>query len=162
MADPKPQGLGALASVLQRDLNSIEDLPSYVQPPPGVYKLLIKDCASKLDAKERQVINVNYMLLENVSLADAQGDAEELKGIKMGKDLIGETFYFNDPEKLEQTLSYMKKQFGGLGGALGETNLLKILEKMPNLTATATIGRRVDENDKTKYYASVRNLVPAV
>lgn len=162
MADPKPQGLGALASVLQRDLNSIEDLPSYIQPPPGVYKLLVKDCQSKLDAKDRQVINVNYLVLENVTLADSQGDAEELKSVKMGKDLIGETFYFNDPEKLEQTLSYMKKQFGGLGTVLGTTNLLQILEKMPNLTVTATIGRRVDENDKTRLYASVRNLVPAV
>lgn len=162
MAEAKQEGFGALASVLTRDLNTIEDLPNFVQPPAGVYKLLIKEAKPRVDNKDRQTIAVTYLVIENVSLNDSEGDAEELKNIKMGKDLIGETFYFNDPEKTEETLKYMKKQFGPLGATLGTTNLLEIVEKMANMTVKGTVTRRLDDNDKTRYFASVRNLVAAV
>lgn len=48
MSDSK---FGALAAVVARDINDIADLPEFVAPPPGIWKMLIKKCAPKQDRK---------------------------------------------------------------------------------------------------------------
>lgn len=154
---------GALGSVLSRDLATIEDLPSYIAPPPGVYKLLVKSCGPK-EINNKSAVQIEYMLLECIALNEPENTQhkEELVKVKFSKDLVGETFWFNQPDKLETTLSFMKKQFASLGETLGKTDLLSILDAIPNMTVKATISQRVDENDKTKVYPQIRNLVAAL
>jgi len=154
---------GALGSVLARDLASIEDLPSYIAPPPGVYKLLVKNCGPK-EINNKSAVVVEYVVLECVALHEPENteDIGDLAKVKFGKDMVGETFWFNQPDKLETTLSFMKKQFAGLGETLGKTDLLSILDAIPNMTVKATLSQRVDENDKTKIYPQIRNLIAAV
>ncbi|SRR6266404_2846934 len=142
---------GALGVVLAKNLNEIEDLPDYVAPPPGVYKLLILDCGQKT-LNEKTAIVVNYVVLENKSLNDAEGDKEEASKLKYGKDRISEAFYFNDADRIETVLGVLKKKYGPLGPTLGTTNLLEILDNMPNMTVEAVLGRRADDNDSTKFY----------
>lgn len=153
---------GALGTVLAKDLSQIEDLPNYIAPPPGVYKMLIQECKQDI-INEKTVIKVDYLFLEVTALNDAKADEEELTGMKVqwGKDKMSENFYFDKPEKLETTLGVLKKKYGGLGTALNTTNLMEILEKMPNMTVSAQIGRRADENDKTKFYPYTRTIVAA-
>lgn len=161
MAEKQQQGFGALGTVLAKDLSAIEDLPNYVAPPPGVYKLLIEACKPKV-INEKQVIAVDYVFIENISLNDPEADKQELEELKVqwGKDKMSELFYFDDAEKIETTLGVLKKKYGGFGNVLGTTNLMEILEKMPNMTVSGTIGRRVDEKDKSKFHPYTRTLVP--
>lgn len=157
-------GFGALAEVLARDINDIEDLPSYVAPPPGVYKLQI-DKVEQKTIKEKTVITVEYLIVGNVSLADptAEDHIARLGAIK-GGDKMSEAFYFDKADKIETTLSVLKAKFGGLAQMLGTTNLLQIMQKMQEVKplVQAQITNRVDDNDKTKFYASTKNMVPAV
>jgi hypothetical protein len=153
---------GALGSVLAKDISQIEDLPNYVAPPAGVYKLMIEECKQDV-LNEKTVLKVGYVFLELKELnakADDDDKAEVAK-IQWGKDKMSELFYFDKPEKIETTLGVLKKKFGGLGTALGTTNLMEILEKMPNMTIEAQVGRRGDDNDSTKFYAYTRTIVAA-
>lgn len=163
MAKEQQQGFGALASVLAKNLNEIEDLPNFIAPPPGVYKLMIKSCGQKV-ISEKTVIAVEYIFLELKTLNDNadEADKEEVKRIQWNKDQMSEAFYFNDPDRIETTLGVLKKKFGPFGPQLGTTNLLEILEKLPNLTIDAQLGRRKDENDSTKFYPYTRTMVLAV
>jgi hypothetical protein len=154
--------LGALASVLARDLNDIEDLPNYVAPPPGTYKLVIQEVGQK-EIKDKATIAVTYLIGECVALADpsAEDHKGRLAAIKPG-DLMSEAFYFDKADKIETTLSVLKAKFGGLGEALGTTNLLEIMQKMKGMQVQCQITNRVDDNDKNKWYPSTKNMVPAV
>jgi hypothetical protein len=163
MAKEQQQGFGALSAVLAKNLNEIEDLPNYIAPPPGVYKMMIDACGQKT-INEKTVIAVDYVFLELKSLNDNadEADKEEVKKIQWGKDRMSELFYFNDPERIETTLGVLKKKFGPMGPQLGTTNLLEILEKLPNLTIDSQVGRRKDDNDSTKFHPYTRTLVLAV
>lgn len=154
-------GLTALQDVLAKNLNEITDLPDYVNPPAGVYKLLVQDVSQK-EIAEKTALVVTYLVLEMKELNNAEADGEEVAAIKFGKDLMSEAFFFDDPEKLETTLGALKKKYGGLGATLGTTNLYEILEKMKGLTLEAQVTRRMDKNDKTRFYAGVKTCVAAV
>jgi hypothetical protein len=164
MEQPQTGGFGALASVLSRDLAEIEDLPSYVAPPPGVWKLQIKDVEQK-EIKNKTTITVSYNVLACVALGDptAEDHLARVAAIKDG-DIMSEAFYFDKPDKIETTLSVMKDKFGGLSTVCGTTNLMGILEKMKELKpiVQCQITNRVDDSDKTRFYASTKNMVPAV
>jgi hypothetical protein len=161
MAAPEQSKFGALGTVLAKDLSTIEDLPDYIAPPPGVYKLLILSCGQKT-INEKTAIVVDYLVVECKALSDAEADKAEAATIKYGKDHMSEAFYFDKAERIDTVLGVLKKKYGGLGVALGTTNLLEILDKMANLSIEAQCGRRVDDNDKTKFYGYTRNIVAAV
>lgn len=151
--------LGALGAALARDISQIEDLPEYVVPPPGVYKLKIENVQQK-DINDKTCMVVEYIVLGNISLGDP-ADAEELAAIKPGSK-FGETFWFDKADKIELTLSVLKAKYGGLGQSLGTTNLLEIVTKMEGMQVQAQVKNRVDKDDKTKFYASTKNMIPVV
>ena len=146
-----------LGDLLARDLSTVEDLPVFVAPPPGVYKLMIEECKEK-DLNEKRVLAVDYVVLEVIEIHD-QGDAEEAAKIRMGKDKMSETFYFDKPDRIETTLSVLKQKFGLLGATLGTTNLLEILDKMKGMTVRANLSRRKDKDDVTKFYPQTKTIV---
>jgi len=147
-------GFGALAQVLERSLDEIADLPVYAAPPPGVYKLIIGTPEQK-DINGKTAIQVEYTVAETIQLND-EGDLE--RAAKAG-DKFSEAFWFNDAEKIEQTLSVLKAKFGGLGVPFGTNNLREIMEKMGGSLVQCVITNRADKNDKSKVYASVRDVV---
>lgn len=155
--------LGALAGVLTRDLGEIEDLPTYVAPPPGQYKLIIEACEPK-EINDKTTVVTEYVIVECIALADPQDESDnnKLKEIKFGKDKMSEAFFFDKADKVETTLSVLKAKYGGLGQALGTTNLLEIMQKMVGMQVSAQVTNRVDKDDKSKIYAGTKNMVPAV
>lgn len=149
---------GILSQMLSMSLDDIPDLPTYKAPPPGVYKLIIKKIAEK-DIGGKTALEVQYTVSDIIELADAN-TPEEDKVAPGGE--FSEAFWFNDPEKIEMTLSVLKAKFGGLSEVLGTDNLLEILDKAEGMQVKAIITNRTDKNDKTKVYASTRDMAPAV
>src|SRR5256885_5722156 len=118
--------LGALAGVVAKNLDEIPDLPDYLPPHPGVYKLLI----SKVEQREinkKTALVVEYTVSDILELNEAEdpNDPNVVPG-----NMFSEAFWFNDAEKVENTLSVLKKKFSGLAEACGTKNLLDILNKM--------------------------------
>lgn len=153
---------GALAAVVARDITEIADLPDFVAPPPGVWKLLIESCKPK-QINDKTALVIDYIVLQCISLNDPT-DAETEQMPKLGGEVpckMGEAFWFNDADRVEQTLSVLKAKFGFLSEHLGTTNLLEILERIEGLTVQCKITNRMDKNDKSKIYASTRDIALA-
>lgn len=151
---------GALSAVMARNLDSVEDLPDYVTPPEGTYKLLVQKVGPE-EINDKTALKVEYCIIETIALADPEGDKEH---VCTPGNLFSEAFWFNDPEKVEKTLSVLKAKFGGLAEACGTTNLLGIMNKMEGMQVQAIITNRVvkdKETKKSKIYASTRDLIPA-
>lgn len=149
---------GVLAAVLMQNLDDIPDLPVYKAPPPGVYKLVIKAVQEKA-INEKTALEIQYTVADIIQLTDANTPEDEK--VAPGGE-FSEAFWFNDAEKITKTLSVLKAKFGGLAEAVGTTNLLEILEKMEGMQVQCIITNRVDKNDKTKIYASTRDVIAAV
>lgn len=155
-----PVDLGALGPLLARDISEIADLPSFKTPPPGVYKFIIESVGQKAVGKENKpTINVVYVITDIVEQSET--DIPEHEQVKPG-DKFGDTFWFDDPLKLDDTLSYMKARFGGLAEAVGSTDLFTIVNGMQGMQVKAIIGNRMDKTDKTKVYPTIRDMVPSV
>lgn len=155
--------LGALAGVVARDLDDIPDLPEYAAPHPGVYKLLIAKVEQR-EINKKTALVVEYSVVDVLELNE-QPDPNDPNVVP--GNMFSEAFWFNDPDKIENTLSVLKKKFSGLAEACGTKNLLEILNKMEGMQIKALITNRMDsekkdEHGKPRVYASTRDVVPAV
>jgi len=156
MAEPTQSKFGALAQLVGRNLDDIPDLPVFKTPPPGVYTFVIESCKQK-DINEKAAIVTEYVIVDTIELNEPD-EYEEEERVKAG-DKFSEAFWFDDPERVEQTTSVLKAKYGGFGAHLGTTNLLEILEKMEGLQVKGIIQNRVDRKDKTKIYPQTRDMV---
>jgi len=155
--------LGALAGVVARDLDDIPDLPEFLAPHPGVYKLLIS-LVEQREINKKTALVVEYDVVDIIQLNEAEdpNDPNVVPGNK-----FSEAFWFNDPEKVENTTSILKKKYGGLSDACGSKNLLDIMTKMEGMTVKAIISNRADEkkvdiHGKPRVYATTHDIVPMV
>jgi hypothetical protein len=156
--------LGALASVVARDLDDIPDLPDYKCPHPGVYKLLIKTVGQK-EINKKTALVVEYVVVDVLELNEVADpdDPNVVPG-----NMFSEAFWFDDAERIETTLGALKKKYSGLAEACGTKNLLEIMNKMEGMQVKSIVGARVDKDGKkddqgrVKVYASTSGMVPAV
>lgn len=156
-----PVDLGALAPLLARDLSTIEDPPEWKTPPDGVYKWVIEKIElneRKVKDKDVPVIGLTYVLTDIIE--QTEKDVPEHEQVKAG-DKFGESFFFGDPDKMEDTISWMKARFQGLAAVVGSTDLLTIVQSSEGLQVKGIIGHRMDKTDKTKRYITIRDVVPA-
>lgn len=156
--------LGALASVVARDLDAIPDLPDYKAPHPGVYKLLIAKVEQR-DINKKTALVVEYSVVDIIQLNEVEdpNDPNVVPG-----NMFSEAFWFNDADRIENTLSVLKKKYSGLAETCGTKNLLDIMNKMEGMQVKCVITNRADpegkkdEHGHTRIYASTRDMVPAV
>lgn len=156
--------LGALASVVARDLDDIPDLPDYKAPHPGVYKLKVEKVEQR-EINKKTALVIEYSVVDIVQLNETEdpNDPNVIPG-----NMFSEAFWFDDADRIETTLGAMKKKYAGLSEALGTKNLLDILEKMEGMLVKCIVTNRVDKEGKTdehgkvRIYASTMEMVPAV
>lgn len=151
---------GALSAVMSRNIADIEDLPEYVTPPEGNYKLLVQKVGPE-EINEKTALKVEYVIIDTIALADPEGDKEHV--VTPGS-IFSEAFWFSDPEKVEKTLSVLKAKFGGLSEAVGSTNLLEIMNKMEGMQVQCIITNRVvkdKDTKKSRVFASTRDMIAA-
>ena len=149
--------LSLLQGILAKPLTEVADLPEFVTPPPGTYRLLVSKVASKVIG-DKPAVSVEYTVLQTIELAD-----KDDKPLEPGA-MTGEAFFFGDESKIETALSVMKSRFGALAEPLGlaaDCSVLELLDKLEGVEIQCTIGNRADKNDKTKLYSSFRDLMVA-
>lgn len=156
--------LGALATVVARDLDDIPDLPDYKAPHPGVYKLKVAKVEQR-EINKKTALVIEYSVVDVIQLNEAE-DANDPNVVP--GNMFSEAFWFDDVDRIETTLGAMKKKYSGLSEALGTKNLLDILDKMEGMLVKCIVMNRVDKDGKTdehgkvRIYASTMEMVPAV
>jgi len=148
--------MGLLDTLLEEDLTTIADLPTYEVPPNGFYKLLIKGVEEKMvtlkDGKgDAPTININYVVKEAVEVSDPSESDKVKPDMEFGEGYM----FFNNPE---MTKSALKTTFADVAVRFGCKTLKDILEKLPGLEIYALVKQRKDKNDPDKVYAQIRNV----
>ena len=146
-------------SILDRELDDIEDLPGFVVPANGEYILNVKTEFKEVNKKS--AVEIGYEMVECVK-KDNDADADSKPG-----DKFSQLFFLSgdgkDPEKdaemLKLSLGKMKELVSQVAEQTGNGNLGSLLrDTLSNAVVTATVKRRQDKEDKEKFYATVKNL----
>lgn len=145
--------LDVIDSLLDSDLAGIEDLPDYVTPPEGFYKLKVKVDLAK-EFKGKRAIGLTFNVIETIALNNA---AEE--PVKEGS--LFSQMYFPDTSVEKQHMwRWLKKAIKYYSTAVGATSLKQALVAMDEQIVTAKVTLRPNE-EKTQWYPQVDNINPA-
>ncbi len=147
-------------SILDKNLEDIEDLPGFEVPPQGTYQFLVNAEAKYLPPKEgdkgdRPVVVLDYEVTGIVQLADPIAIPPVIG------DKFGELFMLGN----EYGEANMKKALAPYAAHFGTTNITTLIrEKLNNVVVVGTVKYRFNkEKDPRKEnpYASVVNVVVA-
>lgn len=140
-------------SLIDMDLNEIEDLPGFVVPSNGEYVLKMTTAMKQVNKKA--AVETAFEVVECIKKDDdADPDA------KVG-DKFSMLFFLqaDDPDKLKISLGKLKELLAGVAESTGQSNVgVLVRDVLANAIVQATVKRRVDKEDKDKVYATVKNL----
>lgn len=140
-------------SLLDRDLDDIEDLPGFAVPPNGEYLLKMKTEIKEVNSK--QAVEASFEIMECIKKDnDADTDA------KIG-DKFSSLFFLqgDNPDGVKISLGKLKELVAGVAESTGQSNLgVLIRDTLADCVVMATVKRRADKEDKEKFYATVKNL----
>lgn len=111
-----PQAVAAnsfnLNDLMNKGMQEIDDLPDFITPPNGSYKVRV-GCEQKVQ-NDKPAVQFRYELLEVVELANpAEAKPAE-------KSIFTETFYLNNEVGPKALKRHIKEVWDKLGGSLGE------------------------------------------
>jgi hypothetical protein len=155
--------MGILDSLLDQNVADIEDLPSYKVPPPGFYKLLIKQAEQKVvkisGDREAPCLNMGYKILEVMELKQGV-DPKEINRDEAGQpnQEFNETYFFIPGQEHEKTVQAIKTAFKEVAEKLGLTTMKALVESLEGLEVYAVVENRKDKDDKERLYAKVTNV----
>jgi hypothetical protein len=145
------EGFSGLNSLISKDINEIVDLPDFVTPPRGRYKLRMKEIGES-KANDKMSLRMVWEVLDTIELNDKE------EAVTKPGSLFSESFYFTEKTDIDLTLGILKKKVGHLGANYGTTDLLQILMQMKNGEFTANVTNRKDKDDATIIYPGTREI----
>lgn len=148
-----------LDGLLDQNLNTIADLPTYAVPPNGFYKLLVKKVEKKkITTKngEEEILDIQYVVKEALELSDpaAEEARPAAEKVKEGQE-FNESFFFRN--KPEMTLSALKTNFADVAATFNCQTLRETLDKLEGLEIAAQLKQRVDK-ESDRVFAQLRNI----
>lgn len=145
------QDFDDIDSLLDADLGSIEDLPDFVLPPAGFYKLVVKKVDKKKKVKDKSCVSFTFAVEEAIQL---NNPAEE--PVKQGS-LFSQQFFPDTSVERQHMWRWLKKAIKGYLETSAAPNLSAGLDSMQGQMITAVITHRPNE-DKTQYYPQVDKI----
>src|SRR5258705_6152544 len=93
-----------MEALMEGNIDDVENLPDYITPPAGFYKLLVKTVDRKKDMKGKKCIHITFSVQEAIQL---NNPAEE----KPKEGSLFSQAYFPDTsvENLKDTWRWVKK-----------------------------------------------------
>lgn len=152
--DQAPLDLSEIDDLLDADLGTIEDLPDFVVPPAGFYKLLVKKVDKKKEIKGKRAVSFTFAVQETIQLNNAAETP-----VKEGS-LFSQAFFPDTSVERQHMWRWLKKAIKGFMESVGAPNLSTALDAMEGQLITAVVTVRPNE-DKTQYYPSVDKIQAA-
>jgi hypothetical protein len=148
MSDDTNTGDDIDLSLLERNLDDIEDLPSFEVPPKGTYQFLVSGLTKKVN--EKPAVAFDLEVINTIELQD-KTEKPVVDGSKTG------VLFFLDNEF---GLGNMKKFLAPFAAHFGTNNVKELVkEKIQNVQVTCTLDHQKDKQDPTKVYARPKNIV---
>lgn len=146
-------------SLLDMNIEDIEDLPGFDVPPTGEYVLKMKTAMKEINNKI--FIETEYEVVECLK-KDKDTDADCKIGSKFsslytirgdGKDAE------KDAEMRRLGLGKLKELLSGIAESTGENSVAVLVRDfIASAIVQATVKRRADKEDAEKFYGNVKNL----
>lgn len=143
-------------ALLGADIESIEDLPDFVQPPSGDYRLLFESAEKGVSKdKTKGQIRGTFIVAETIELQKPEEDASVPEGSKFSQMWTGKL-----------GIQLMKKLFEPSFEQLGVRNLADFIEQAQGMEFICTVSNRqdpekVDELGNPLKYASIKAAILA-
>lgn len=159
-----PFDLDSAAALLDRDLETIEDLPGFEVPSNGEY--LLKLTTSIKPVNGSVTVETSYEVVECVK-KDNETDPDATVGTKFSNIYtIDAQKHANDPTKKAESeklgFGKLKELVAGVAESTGEGNLLVLVrDTLASALVRANVSRRQDKEDKERFYPIVKNLMLA-
>ena len=146
-------------SLLDMDIDSIEDLPGFEVPHNGEYMLQLKTTLKNI--KGRTCVETSFEMLECIK-KDNDSDPDTVAGSKFSSLYTVKGDGKNaeeDKEQVRKGLGYLKLLLADVAETTGQGNLMILIrDVVADCTVLGTVKRRVDAEDKEKVYGSVKNM----
>lgn len=146
--------LGQL-DILDQDLEDLPDLAGFDVPVNGQYHLLMSTEVKEVN--EKPAVEVSYVVKACIK-QDKDTDTPTPLETK-----FSQLFFLKGKEEaVKMSLGKMKELFAGVSELAGSGNLKVIINffKENPAMVEATVRRVPDKEDKEKFYARVKNVVP--
>lgn len=142
--------------ILDQDLEDLPDLAGFDVPVNGQY--LLELSTSVKEVNEKPAVEVNYVVRQCIK---QDKDTDVPTPIETQ---FSQLFFLKGKETaVKMSLGKLKTLFAGLTEIAGTANLKALIEffKANPTMVNATVKRVVDKEDKERFYARVKNVVPA-
>lgn len=137
-----------IENLMDASLDDIADLPAFIAPPKGHYKLLVEKFEQKT-INDKPAVSMNLTVQGTLELAN-KSEAAVKDGTKFN------LLYMMDNEFGQGAFKAVAKALAkGLG--LNSPRVVEILA-LTNISITAAVGQRPDKNDKEKIYSTIQNI----
>lgn len=138
--------IGSIDDLLSKNLDDLDDLPSFETPPVGAYVLSVTTEQKEINGKH--AIEAKFTVKETVELKDPQ-----MKAVAEGTQ-FSTLFTLNEfgVGKLKEFCVPFAEHFG-------EKNVGTLVrDTIKDVTISAYVGNRKDKEDPEKVYATVKVL----
>lgn len=146
-------------SLLDMNMEDIEDLPGFEVPPTGEY--IFKLTTAMKEINNKIFIETQYEVVECLK-KDKDTDADGKPGNKFSSlyTIRGDG---KDKEKDEEMrrlgLGKLKELLAGIAESTGETSVaILVRDYIASALVQGTLKRRADKEDPEKFYGNVKNL----
>lgn len=137
------------AALLNAGWEDVATIPDFATLPAGTYLFTTKKCVANM---EKASIEVTLEMQAMLELAN-EADADKVPPVG-SLHFEGFRFEFDGIERFKKVFLEVAQQLGTNGPA-------ELIEQFVPLEIVATISTRVDKNDKTKVYSSLKRAVLA-
>lgn len=142
-------------TLLDLDLDDIEELPGFEVPWPGRY--LMRLTAAMKEINNKSGLELSYEVVECLEKNDPSSP-DTAAGTKFSQVF----FLTGTPEAVKTAKSFLKQQLKGIAEAVGEGNLLVLIrDHLQGVMVEATVNRRKDKDDPERFYPVIKNMTLA-
>lgn len=141
-------------ALLNQSLNDIPDLPDFVVPKEGAYRLHVDEVDLAREIGETKAIQISYTIKELI----------EAKGTPLGDDVkpgdkFSELYFMSTAKGAAWTAGALKKLLQPVAERNGCVDLRQTLQSFSGCDVAAMIKHQKDKEDKTKVYAKVSKII---
>lgn len=136
-----------IEDLMDASIDAIADLPAFVVPPIGFYKLGLS--LERKAVNDKPCVQANFVVLETKELKNASDVPVEV-GTKFN------SLYMMDNQFGQGAFKALVAPLaGGLG--LQGAKVSEVIQKVQNVQITATLKHRKDKEDKERVYPNIQD-----